>query len=110
MRVSKLWLVPAVAVIGAGLAGAPAMAQSSTTTTTTIRTTAPSAPPPLRVETIPPAPSASEYWQPGHWAWNGDWSWISGHYVERPQNMSAWVPGHWDQQASSYTWVDGHWQ
>ena len=75
---------------------------------------APNAPPPLRVETIPPPPSAESqvmYWRPGHWAWDGaSWSWAEGQYVQRPAPQAIWQPGHWVQQPTGgYVWVDGHW-
>lgn len=76
---------------------------------------APTAPPPARVETIPPPPVAEAstmYWQPGHWMWSGaNWVWASGQYVQRPAPMAVWQPGHWAQQPTGgYVWVDGHWQ
>jgi len=76
---------------------------------------APNAPPPPRVETIPPPPNAESqlmYWRPGRWAWNGgSWEWSSGQYVERPAPQAVWEPGHWVQQPSGgYVWTDGRWQ
>lgn len=76
---------------------------------------APTAPPPVRVETIPQPPIAEAttmYWQPGHWMWSGaNWQWSSGHYVQRPAPMAVWQPGRWVQQPTGgYVWVDGHWE
>jgi|HubBroStandDraft_2_1064218.scaffolds.fasta_scaffold276565_2 hypothetical protein len=76
---------------------------------------APNAPPPTRVETIPPPPSAEAqmmYWRPGHWMWDaGNWVWAPGEYVQRPAPQAVWEPGHWLQQPTGgYVWVDGHWQ
>jgi hypothetical protein len=76
---------------------------------------APSAPPPPRLETIPPPPSVEPQamdWRPGHWRWDGvNWAWASGDYVQRPQPQAVWEPGHWAQQPTGgYVWVDGHWQ
>jgi hypothetical protein len=57
------------------------------------------APPPPRVKTIPPLPATMMTWQAGHWYWNGsDWSWIDGHYLERPHTAAVSEPGHWTQQ------------
>ncbi len=72
---------------------------------------APAAPPPVQVETIPPAPSATMVWQAGHWAWaNSAWTWIPGQYAAPPQQTAVWDPGHWVQQPTGgYVWVEGHW-
>jgi hypothetical protein len=76
---------------------------------------APSAPPPPRVETLPPPPSDEArvmYWRPGHWMWDGaSWSWSQGQYVERPAPQAVWEPGHWVQRPSGgYVWVGGRWR
>jgi hypothetical protein len=68
-----------------------AEAPSSAGTTAVI---APYAPPAPRVETLPPASSPLAMWQPGHWSWSGTrYSWIPGHYAERPSPSANWVPG-----------------
>ncbi len=85
----------------------PAYAQPSTIII------APTAPPPVRVETMPPpSPGGTLSWQAGRWAWvDGNWQWMDGRYVQGPQPNAVWVPGHWDQYSSGgYNWVDGHWQ
>lgn len=106
----------ALAVLGGILVASPAMAQAVVQVTPTEQViVAPSAPPPPRVETIPP-PTGSEpsalYWRPGHWEWNGaNWAWASGTYVQRPAPQAVWQPGHWIQQPTGgYVWVEGHWQ
>ena len=94
----------AFAILGTPL---PASAQTSTVII------APSAPPPLRVETIPPPPASEVVsWQAGHWAWDGTtWHWDEGHYVQAPAPTAVWEPGHWAAQMSGgYVWVDGHWR
>jgi hypothetical protein len=86
------------------LLSATAMAQSTVVI-------APAAPPAVRTEIIPAAPSTDVVWQPGHWVWNGaQYAWVSGVYVARPRPQVAWVPGHWDQGPNGWTWVDGFWQ
>ncbi len=86
------------------LLSATAMAQSTVVI-------APSAPPAIREEMVPPAPSTDVVWQSGHWSWNGaQYIWVSGVYVARPRPQVAWVPGHWDQSPNGWTWVDGYWQ
>ena len=118
MLVRKIHLaVPALAMFAGA---APALAQSVQVITPTPIPAqsqviiAPSAPPPARVETIPPAPPSTPnvmYWRPGHWMWDGtSWSWLQGQYVERPNPQAVWEPGHWAQQPTGgYVWVDGRW-
>ena len=81
------------------------------TVTTETRMIAPSAPPEVRAEVIPPAPNDLEVWYPGHWQWTGaSWDWAPGHYVTRPRVTAMWQPGHWEvQPAGGYMWVEGHW-
>jgi hypothetical protein len=69
------------------------------------------APPPLRVETVPPPPSPAHEWVPGHWQWNGaQWVWRPGHYLRRPTPVSYWVPAAWVPTPSGrYRYVPGHW-
>jgi hypothetical protein len=84
---------------------------AGSTITTETRTIAPWAPPELRTEVIPPAPSDLVVWTPGHWQWMGDnWAWQPGQYVTRPQATAMWEPGHWvPHPAGGFLWVDGHW-
>jgi len=110
------YAVPALAVLGGILIASPAVAQTAIRITPTEQViVAPSAPPPPRVETIPP-PTGSEtsalYWRLGHWEWNGaNWAWAPGTYVQRPAPQAVWEPGHWVQRpGGSYVWVEGHWQ
>jgi hypothetical protein len=54
----------------------------------------PTAPPPPQAETLPPAPSPTYVWEPGHWSWNGvQYFWNPGKYVERPTVSATYVPG-----------------
>jgi hypothetical protein len=86
------------------LLSATAMAQSTVVI-------APAAPPAIREEVVPPAPTADVVWQPGHWSWSGSqYVWVNGVYVARPRPQVAWVPGHWDQSPNGWAWVDGYWQ
>jgi hypothetical protein len=103
--VSRLTL-PALTLLATGGLAMPAHAQSTVIV-------APMAPPPPRVETVPPMPTEAPTatWMPGHWAWSGtNYAWVDGQYVPRPQPAARWEPGHWVQQAAGgYVWVDGHW-
>jgi len=68
------------------------------------------APPPPKVETKPPRPSANAVWVPGHWKWNGrEYVWISGHWELHPKG-AVWVPGHWKRTPHGWKWVPGHWK
>ena len=78
---------------------------------------APSMPPQPMAEAIPPAPSSTVYWIPGHWTWGENdgsgrksWRWEGGHYVQRPSPAVAWHAGHWQQGSAGYVWVNGYWQ
>ncbi|MBN3857455.1 MULTISPECIES: YXWGXW repeat-containing protein [unclassified Paraburkholderia] len=69
---------------------------------------APNAPPPPRVEHVPP-PRAGYAWDPGHWRWNhGAYVWAPGHW--QPVRVGyRWVPGHWIARGPNWRWVPGHW-
>ena len=119
MSVRRIHLAIPMFALAAGTA--PAMAQSVQVITPAPVPAqsqviiAPSAPPPARVETIPPPPVAGTrvmYWRPGHWWWDGtSWSWSEGEYVERPTPQAVWEPGHWVQRPTGgYIWVDGRWE
>lgn len=61
------------------------------------------APPPPRVETIPPEPYAGAVWIGGRWVWRGGRHvWVDGRYVQARRGYvyapSVWTPGprgHW---------------
>ncbi|MCY0858330.1 YXWGXW repeat-containing protein [Cupriavidus sp. D39] len=69
---------------------------------------APSAPPPMRQEVLPPA-RGGYVWDPGHWQWrNGAYVWLRGHW--RPARAGyRWVSGHWVARGPQWRWVEGHW-
>jgi len=72
-------------------------------------TTAPDAPPPLRVEAPPPAPVRSAVWLAGFWQWNGtSWVWIAGSYQLRPPQMT-WRAAEWRARGSVHVLVPGGW-
>ena len=121
MSIPKIYLtIPALALVTGVFSAVPAGAQSVVIAPAQVQSPsqviiAPNAPPPPRIETIPPPPSEEArvmYWRPGHWAWDGmNWAWTPGTYVERPSAQAVWEPGHWVQQPSGgYVWVDGRWQ
>jgi WXXGXW repeat (2 copies) len=69
---------------------------------------APNAPPPVRVESVPPA-RVGYVWDHGHWRWeHGQYVWNPGHWeVERVGYH--WVPGHWIARGGAWRWMPGHW-
>jgi hypothetical protein len=96
--------LPALAAVALAIVP-PAFAQSTVII-------APTAPPAVRVEMVPPAPSTTMIWQPGHWAYaDNNWNWIPGQYAAPPPQMAVWDPGHWVQQPTGgYAWVEGRWR
>lgn len=104
-----LLVVPGVAPLGApALAASPSVQLAQAT----VEVIAPSAPPAVREEVVPPPPSATVTWEPGFWSWSGaNWQWVSGHYVERPSPQAVWEPGHWTQAANNgWLWIQGRWR
>jgi hypothetical protein len=68
------------------------------------------APPPMRAEVRPMAPSPRHVWIPGHWAWrNGAHLWIAGHYALPPAEGYHWVHSRWVQEGGGWVYYEGHW-
>lgn len=90
----------------AALAAVPAIADAQVGFGLNIRI---GAPPPERVETIPPPPAAGWIWIRGHYAWrHRRWVWVRGHY-EAPRPGMTYVPGHWANTPNGYVWQEGYW-
>ena len=69
------------------------------------------APPPLRVEERPVAPSANHVWIQGYWTrHDGAWFWVAGGWHPRPRHGAEWVVGHWEARPGRWVWVPGHWR
>ena len=69
------------------------------------------APPPLRYETPPPAPSTRYQWIAGYWAWRGGrQEWIAGHWALPPAPGYFWEPARWETQGGAQVFYDGHWR
>jgi hypothetical protein len=67
------------------------------------------APPPLQAEVVPAAPPG-QFWEPGHWHWNGGaYVWIPGHYIVRAAGVTHWEHGHWANRGGTWVWIPGHW-
>lgn len=72
--------------------------------------TAPSAPPPPRIEAITPAPGAEFIWIAGHWRLErGQYEWAAGHW-ERHHAGEHWLSAHWVQRGPNWTYVPGRWE
>jgi len=73
-------------------------------------TTAPHAPPPLQIETPPPAPVTVAVWVPGFWQWSGaSWVWIAGSWQLRPAPSATWQPAEWRARGTVHVLIPGRW-
>jgi WXXGXW repeat (2 copies) len=71
----------------------------------------PSAPPPMKVEVMPPRPNNGFVWVGGNWEWqNGGWVWKPGRWVPPPKRGAVWAPGHWEGHGHNKVWVEGGWR
>jgi len=67
-------------------------------------------PPPPPVETVVVAPGPGYVWVDGEWTWNGDWVWVTGHWIVPPYPYAVWVRGGWVRGPHGYRRVPGHWR
>src|SRR5262249_43032059 len=68
------------------------------------------APPPVRVEARPIAPSPNHIWIGGHWGWRGGrHEWMGGHWVMPPGAGYRWVDARWANEGGRWTFFEGHW-
>lgn len=69
------------------------------------------APPPNRVEIIPPAPGHEYFWVYGHWRWVGSQhQWVDGHW-EQHREREHWVPHRWIRDGQgNWRLQEGHWR
>ena len=68
------------------------------------------APPRLRVEAPPPAPSPSQAWVPGYWSFaNGNYVWVAGAYVAAPQPGARWAAARWVNRDGAWYFEPGRW-
>jgi hypothetical protein len=54
------------------------------------------APPAVRVEVAPRAPSPRHFWLPGYWGW-------------RPREGYVWYGGRWEIARPGWVWERSHW-
>jgi hypothetical protein len=67
------------------------------------------APPPLRVETVPP-PREGFVWAPGYWDYRGrEHVWVRGRWV-RERHGYRWVSDRWEQRGPHWHHERGHWE
>ncbi|WP_291191889.1 hypothetical protein [Dokdonella sp.] len=93
------------AALGAGclLNAAPAQARGA------VVIYAPSAPPPMRVERMPP-PRAGYVWIDGSWAWShGRYHWNRGHWV-RARHGYHYAPPRWERDRHGWHRSGGYWR
>lgn len=68
------------------------------------------APPALRVEVRPAAPSVRHVWVPGFWQWGGGrHAWVGGHYAVPPAAGRVWVEARWANEGGQWVFYEGYW-
>lgn len=69
------------------------------------------APPPVRVEVRPVAPSARHTWIAGHWTWRGNQHvWSPGAWMLPPNQGWVWEPARWVNENGAWVFFEGHWK
>jgi hypothetical protein len=67
------------------------------------------APPPIPIYEQPYAPAEGFIWTPGYWAYDSDYYWVPGAWVEPPRVGFLWTPGYWGYNGGNYFFNDGYW-
>jgi hypothetical protein len=67
-------------------------------------------PPRPQIELLGKPPGPDVTWLPGHWEWDGDWTWRAGRWIAIPAPNASWVPGRWVRQDDGWVWVEGFWR
>jgi hypothetical protein len=95
-------LIMAMSILSTGVPGLSAQAEAG------VAITLGSAPPPLRVERVPP-PRRGYVWSPGYWAWNGrHYVWVAGYWVH-VRHHQYYAPGHWVEGPGGWQFVPPAW-
>ena len=90
-----------------GLVFAGALAFSATAADVVIRI----APPRVKIEKRPPAPSRNHVWVSGYQRWDGNaYSWNQGRWEQRPRPRARWVAHHYVRQRGGWVFVEGRWR
>jgi hypothetical protein len=68
------------------------------------------APPAVRLEAVPAAPSPVHFWVGGYWGLQPGYgyAWVPGRW-ERPRYGYAWAPAHWWHHGHGWHFSRGHW-
>jgi hypothetical protein len=68
------------------------------------------APPAMRVEVRPAAPSVRHVWVPGFWRWGGGRHvWVAGRYAVPPATGRVWVDARWANEGGQWVYYEGRW-
>ena len=67
------------------------------------------APPELPVYDQPICPGDGYIWTPGYWAWDGEYYWVPGTWVQAPEIGFLWTPGYWGWSGNGFIFYDGYW-
>ena len=69
------------------------------------------APPALRAEVIPRAPSPHYFWARGYWGYrpHGGYAWNGGRWMA-PRVGYAWQPAHWYARGARWHFGGGYWR
>ena len=67
------------------------------------------APPELPVYDQPICPGDGYIWTPGYWAWDGEYYWVPGTWVEAPEVGFLWTPGYWGWRDGGFFFNEGYW-
>lgn len=71
---------------------------------------APGAPPPLRTEVIPVAPSPVHVWINGYWGWgSGRYAWRPGYWAVPPRPGYSWHRPYWEPGPRGWRQHGGRW-
>lgn len=97
-----------LAIVTVGMLAAGGVARADVVVVPGVRVTV--APPPLRSEIRPAAPSTAHIWIPGHWAWRGGAHvWIGGYWALPPAPGYHWVHARWVNEGGTWVFYEGHW-
>jgi hypothetical protein len=67
------------------------------------------APPAVRFEARPVAPSPNHVWVSGYWGWaGGKHVWQAGRWIP-PRPGHVWVDAHWANEGGQWVFTEGHW-
>lgn len=111
---SKLTILLAAALLPAGCApNRPVNVAPQVATGDNLYSNPPTQPPPAdQKDVVPPPPGPHALWWfiPGHWAWRGQWVWVTGNWRPRPSSGDVWLKGKWEKQGDIYVWQKGRWR